>query len=130
MPEELALKIAAGEVAERPASVVKELIDNAIDAGARSVTIDVREAGLKSIRVTDDGTGIARDELSLAFTSHATRSRRLPVAPPAVCASLSPISSPMYRHAANSSAPSAPSPGRSSRSCSSMPWVSLPFASP
>ncbi|MGI8967672.1 MAG: DNA mismatch repair endonuclease MutL [Chloroflexota bacterium] len=72
MPPELALKIAAGEVVERPASVVKELIDNAIDAGAQAIAVEVREAGLKSIRLTDDGCGIPREELLLAFTSHAT----------------------------------------------------------
>jgi DNA mismatch repair protein MutL len=72
MPPELALKIAAGEVVERPASAVKELIDNAVDAGARQIRIEIREAGLKLIRVTDDGQGIAAAELPLAFTSHAT----------------------------------------------------------
>jgi len=72
MPPDLALKIAAGEVAERPASVVKELIDNAVDAGAQHVRVEAREAGLKLIRVTDDGHGIPRAEVELAFASHAT----------------------------------------------------------
>lgn len=72
LPEEVALKIAAGEVVERPAAVVKELVDNALDAGARWIRVDVRAAGLKTIRVTDDGHGIPRDDLPLAFQSHAT----------------------------------------------------------
>lgn len=72
MPPDLALKIAAGEVVERPSSAVKELIDNAIDAGATSVRLEIREAGLKVIRITDDGCGIRRADLPLAFTSHAT----------------------------------------------------------
>jgi DNA mismatch repair protein MutL len=72
MPEALALKIAAGEVVERPASAVKELLDNAIDAGARHIKVEVREAGLKLVRVTDDGCGIAPSQLDLAFSSHAT----------------------------------------------------------
>ncbi len=72
MPPDLALKIAAGEVAERPASVVKELIDNAIDSGAQHIRLEIREAGLKRIRVTDDGHGIPCAEVELAFASHAT----------------------------------------------------------
>ena len=72
MPEELALKIAAGEVVERPASAVKELIDNAVDAGATSIRIEIREAGLKLIRVTDDGVGMTAEDVRLAVEPHAT----------------------------------------------------------
>lgn len=72
LPQEVAHQIAAGEVIERPASVIKELVENSIDAQSTQITLEVKNGGIDSIRVQDNGIGIAKDELELAFQPHAT----------------------------------------------------------
>ncbi|HTD21369.1 MAG TPA: DNA mismatch repair endonuclease MutL [Terriglobales bacterium] len=72
LPEHVANKIAAGEVVERPASVVKELLENSLDAGARRIKVQVEAGGRKLIQITDDGCGMVRDDALLAFERHAT----------------------------------------------------------
>src|SRR5215210_6543486 len=72
LSDQLANQIAAGEVVERPASVAKELVENAIDAGARRVQIDSEAGGRRLLRVSDDGEGMTRDDALLAFERHAT----------------------------------------------------------
>ena len=72
LPEDIANRIAAGEVVERPASVVKELMENSLDASATKIAIDVEEGGRKLIRVTDDGEGMLPDDALACFGRHAT----------------------------------------------------------
>jgi hypothetical protein len=72
LPETLTHRIAAGEVVERPASIVKELLENALDAGATEIVVELEKGGCQSVRITDNGEGIDREDVPLAFARYAT----------------------------------------------------------
>ena len=72
LPKEVYSLIAAGEVVERPMSIVKEMIENSIDAGAKHITVEIKNGGTTYIRITDDGCGIAGEDVKKVFISHAT----------------------------------------------------------
>ena len=72
LSDEVIGKIAAGEVVERPAAAIKEMVENSLDAGATAVTVEIRDGGISYFRVTDNGSGIAQSEIRMAFERHAT----------------------------------------------------------
>ena len=72
LPKQVSELIAAGEVVERPSSVIKELVENSIDAGATVITVEIKNGGISYIRITDNGCGISREDVPLAFLRHAT----------------------------------------------------------
>ena len=72
LSQEVIGQIAAGEVVERPAAAIKELVENSIDAGAKNITVEIRDGGISYFRVSDNGHGIAPEQIRLAFERHAT----------------------------------------------------------
>ena len=72
LPKQVAELIAAGEVVERPSSVIKELVENSIDAGSTLITVEIKNGGVTFMRVTDNGCGLAREDVTVAFKRHAT----------------------------------------------------------
>ena len=77
LSQHVANLIAAGEVVERPASVVKELLENTVDAGATKVTVEIKDGGMTYLRVTDNGCGMASEDAATAFLRHATSKLRI-----------------------------------------------------